>query len=262
MGSKEDFEGAESGQKSSMQRKPTTRFSQNKFAELVQAAVNASVVELLGEDGAESFFTYLRDERGIAKDAVAQRLDTLFSVLDRESGIRGRTVGRTIVRNLYNALGLKFDENRNYRLSDHVEEALFDYVRDHQSLTEISDASPTPSPTEAPLSKPLSPRLGKLSSGEMSATGTIRPAPRRRTRTWYEILRSVMHEERIEVAAEITMVQNHVGLSSNQFRARIQEMKERGLLTYAEGLNSTDLGRDFVVEYEKLLRVLSKYQAE
>jgi hypothetical protein len=93
-------------------------------------------VGLLGQYGSQSFFTHLRDERGIPRNMVAQHLEMLFGTLDLIFGIASRTVGRAIMGNLYRSLGLKFAENPNYILSDYVEEALFDYVRDILSLSE------------------------------------------------------------------------------------------------------------------------------
>jgi|GEM_PF-902703 predicted transcriptional regulator len=89
-----------------------------------------------------------------------------------------------------------------------------------------------------------------------------RASPRHRARLWYEILRSIMDEERTEVAAKITRVQNHVGLPSDRYRAHLQEMKARGLIQYVDCLNSTEEGRAFVIEYEKLLRILAHFNLE
>jgi predicted transcriptional regulator len=71
-----------------------------------------------------------------------------------------------------------------------------------------------------------------------------------------------MAEERTDVIAKITRVQNHVGLPSDRFRVHILEMKERGLILYGSGLNSTEEGRSFVIEYEKLLRTLAHLKVE
>lgn len=109
--------------------------NQLRFKELVDASVNETIVRLLGKDGSQSFFTHLRDESGIPRDMVAQRLDVLFLTLDHVFGVASRTVGVAIMRNLYRTLGLKFAENPDHNLSDHVEEALFDYVREITALS-------------------------------------------------------------------------------------------------------------------------------
>jgi hypothetical protein len=100
------------------------------FKEIVDAAVSETIVELLGEEVSKSVFEYLADKVGIPRENVPQQLKMVFSTLQCLFGIAGRTIGRAIIRNLYKNLGLKFAENSNYHLSDYVEEALFDYVKE------------------------------------------------------------------------------------------------------------------------------------
>jgi predicted transcriptional regulator len=68
-----------------------------------------------------------------------------------------------------------------------------------------------------------------------------------------------MAEERIGISAKIARVQVHVGIPSDRFRAHLLEMQERGLILYGESLNSTEEGRYFVAEYEKLLRIFTRF---
>lgn len=98
------------------------------FREIVDAAIDETLVGLLGQDASQVFFTHLRDERGVPRDMVAQRLDIVFHTLDHAFGIAGRTVGKAIMRNLYRTLRLKFVENPNFNVSDYVQEALFEYL--------------------------------------------------------------------------------------------------------------------------------------
>ena len=114
------------------------RFAENRssFKELIDAAVNETIVELLGENVSKPFFEYLRDVMGIPRDCVPQQLETVFSTMERLFGIAGRTIGRAIIRNLYKNLGLRFAENPSYHLTDYVEEALFDYVKQIILLSE------------------------------------------------------------------------------------------------------------------------------
>jgi hypothetical protein len=107
-----------------------------RFKVLIDAAVSKTIADLLGRDASQSFFKYLSEEQGIPTDMVAQRLDVLFFTLDRAFGIGGRTVGKAIIRNLYTTLGLKFSENSNNNLSDYMEEALFEYVREIIKLSQ------------------------------------------------------------------------------------------------------------------------------
>jgi len=103
--------------------------NQLRFGELIDTTVSETIVGLLGQDASQVFFGHLRDQRGVPEDMVAQRLDMLFTTLDRVFGVASRTVGKIIVRYLCRNLSLKFPENSVYNLSDYVQEALIDYVR-------------------------------------------------------------------------------------------------------------------------------------
>jgi hypothetical protein len=118
------------------------------FKEIVDAAVSETIVELLGENASKSFFEYLADKAGIPRENVPQQLKMVFSTLQCLFGIAGRTIGRAIIRNLYKNLGLKFAENSNYHLSDYVEEALFDYVKDIILLSTDNVKSQMTHPTD------------------------------------------------------------------------------------------------------------------
>jgi len=119
------------------ERRPSLAEDKLSFKEIIDAAVNETIVGLLGNDASQSFFAHLSDERGIPRAMVAQRLDMLFLTLDHVFGVSSRTVGRAIIRSLYKTLGLKFAEiPKRYSLSDYVEEALFDYVREIIALSE------------------------------------------------------------------------------------------------------------------------------
>lgn len=107
------------------------RFAEDRanFKEIIDAVVNETIVELLGKSVLNAFFKYLSDQLGVPRDSVPQQLKIVFSTMERLFGIAGRTIGRTIIRNLYKNLSLRFAENPSYQLSDYVEEALFDYVK-------------------------------------------------------------------------------------------------------------------------------------
>jgi hypothetical protein len=108
------------------------QFAQDRasFKEIIDAAVRETIVELLGEEVSKSVFEYLTNKVGIPRDNVPQQLKTVFSTFQGLFGIAGRTIGKAIIKHLYKNLGLRFAENSNYDLSDYVEAALFDYVKE------------------------------------------------------------------------------------------------------------------------------------
>ena len=83
--------------------------------------------------------------------------------------------------------------------------------------------------------------------------------PRReRTRIFYDILNSIVNQEASGVA-KITRVQNDVNLPSDRLRVRLKEMNALGLVEYEARLASTQKGRAFMVEYQKVVSILQQF---
>lgn len=110
---------------------------------MVDAAVSETIVELLGENVSKPFFEYLADKMCIPRGNVPQQLKMVFSTLEGQFGIAGRTIGRAIIRNLYRNLGMRYAENPNYQLFDYVEDALFDYIKQIILLSDGQRKIPT-----------------------------------------------------------------------------------------------------------------------
>ena len=86
-----------------------------------------------------------------------------------------------------------------------------------------------------------------------------RPRPRYRPKIFYDILCSIIKQEESLGVARITRVQNEVNLPSDRFRAHLEDMKTLGLIEHGESLTTTEKGRDFVSEYEKVAEVLRRF---
>ena len=86
-----------------------------------------------------------------------------------------------------------------------------------------------------------------------------RSRPRNRTKIFYDILSSIIKQEQSASIARITRVQNEVNLPSDRFRTHLEDMKTLGLIEYGDGLASTEKGRSFVSEYEKVAEVLKRF---
>jgi predicted transcriptional regulator len=83
--------------------------------------------------------------------------------------------------------------------------------------------------------------------------------PRYRPKIFYDILCSIVKQEASGGIAKITRVQNEVNLPSDRFRAHLEDMEALGLVEHVEGLTSTEKGRAFVNEYEKVAEVLRRF---
>ena len=81
---------------------------------------------------------------------------------------------------------------------------------------------------------------------------------RERSRIFYDILQSIINQETQDVA-KITRVQNDVNLPSDRLREHLKEMSLVGLVRYEETLASTEKGKTFVREYEKIVHVLQEF---
>lgn len=86
-----------------------------------------------------------------------------------------------------------------------------------------------------------------------------RTRPRYRPKIFYDILCSIIKLEASGGIARITWVQNEVNLPSDRFRAHLEDMETLGLIEHGESLTSTEKGRDFVSEYEKVAEVLRRF---
>ena len=83
--------------------------------------------------------------------------------------------------------------------------------------------------------------------------------PRYRPKIFYDILCSIVKQEASGGIAKITRVQNEVNLPSDRLRAHLDDMEKLGLIERGEGLTSTEKGRSFVSEYERIAEVLRRF---
>ena len=77
---------------------------------------------------------------------------------------------------------------------------------------------------------------------------------------FHDILASIIEQEREQDGvARITRVQNEVNLPSDRLRVHVKEMSDLGLIQYDKTLASTEKGRRFMVEYEKIVNTLQQF---
>ena len=81
---------------------------------------------------------------------------------------------------------------------------------------------------------------------------------RERSRIFYDILQSIISQE-AQGVAKITRVQNDVNLPSDRLREHLKEMNQIGLVKHDRDLASTQKGRAYVKEYERITNVLKEF---
>ncbi len=93
----------------------------------------------------------------------------------------------------------------------------------------------------------------------MNPSDSSKQWPRERTRIYYDILRSILREERSSDVVRITRVQNRVNVPSDRFRRHLREMEKLGLVDYGNTLSITIKGREFVSEYMRFSEVMTRF---
>ena len=93
----------------------------------------------------------------------------------------------------------------------------------------------------------------------MNPSGSSKQWPRERTRIYFDILRSIMREERSSEVVRITRVQNRVNVPSDRFRRHLREMEKLGLVNFRNTLSITIKGREFVSEYRRFSEFMNRF---
>lgn len=98
----------------------------------------------------------------------------------------------------------------------------------------------------------------------MTAGTRFEPAGKARKRDrpqiFHDILTSiVLQENEKDGAVRITRIQNDVNLPSDRLRAHLREMDGLGLIQCGDSLASTERGRQFMVEYKKIVNTLRQF---
>lgn len=91
------------------------------FDEMVVAAVQETIAGVLGRSVSDAFMKHLQAHLGITAEEMPQRLDALFMSLRDSFGVGGDTIGRYIVRKLYEKAGIEFVEHDGWALAKYVE---------------------------------------------------------------------------------------------------------------------------------------------
>ncbi len=85
-----------------------------------------------------------------------------------------------------------------------------------------------------------------------------RTRKRDKARIFHDILTSIIKQEK-HGFARITRIQNEVNLPSDRLRIHLKEMSDLGLIQYGKALASTEKGRRFVAEYQKIVDTLQQF---
>ena len=89
------------------------------FIEKLRAAINETIVEILGGDVLEPLQNYLVNHYGMTLDEIPYRLDTVVESLEIVLGVRGaRTIGLVIMSKFHSKIKARLMEDDNYDSDD------------------------------------------------------------------------------------------------------------------------------------------------
>ncbi len=114
------------------------RLGANRFSDLVLEAIDQVLTDLLGRKARESVYDFLARERSISKSDLVAHLDDLSLLFADTFGRGGKTIERSIVRNLHAKLGWEFVEMSSCGLADYLRIAKDRFERELTSLSRRS----------------------------------------------------------------------------------------------------------------------------
>jgi hypothetical protein len=94
------------------------------FNDALVEFIDETITELLSRTVVDALYTHLETFHLISRNELPNRLETLFSALEKIFGTRGsQTITKAIARKFYLKLGLGFTNNPTHTLVEYVDEA-------------------------------------------------------------------------------------------------------------------------------------------
>jgi len=94
------------------------------FDRKLLAAIDETIVDVLGGKVLGALHEYLLKNYDVALDEIPYRLNTVIESLEVVLGVRGAsTMGWMIAKRFYSKIGLRFTHNDNWGLEDYFQQA-------------------------------------------------------------------------------------------------------------------------------------------
>jgi hypothetical protein len=107
----------------------------NQFGALLLESIDEALTDLLGRRAREAIYDHLERDHLVARNELADQLDTFVELLQETFGRGSKTIGKVVARRLFSKLDLEFNEIPGYDLGEYVERA-----RDRISREIVSQA--------------------------------------------------------------------------------------------------------------------------
>ena len=89
--------------------------------ELLLESVSETLSDLLGTRARDALFQYLERNCSLPRDQIATQSRNFFAALEEVSGKGGKTIGRAIIRRLYEKLCWDFHEIPGFEAEDYLD---------------------------------------------------------------------------------------------------------------------------------------------
>jgi hypothetical protein len=94
------------------------------FNDALVESIDETITELLSRAVVDALYAHLETFHSISRDELPNRLDALFSALEKIFGVRGsQTITKAIAKKFYLKLGLEFTDNPSRTLVEYVDQA-------------------------------------------------------------------------------------------------------------------------------------------
>jgi len=96
-----------------------------RFNEILVKSIDASIIELLGENVLSALNQYLTDRLDVTREELPYRLASLYTVLEEIFGFKGaRTLQHRIAEHLSNEISVPLPDAADYTLQMYVQKAI------------------------------------------------------------------------------------------------------------------------------------------
>lgn len=106
--------------------KPTSSL----FDRLLVEAVDVALADLLGDRTRNQIYDYLAAHYSYGREEIPERIDEFYTFLENTFAGGSRTVGRTIIRRLFDKLGYEYVNVPGFEFFDYLETVKARVARD------------------------------------------------------------------------------------------------------------------------------------
>ena len=123
---------------------PPLKQASRTFDGLLVESVDTALSDLLGERTRNLIYDYLAAHYGYGREEIPQKIDEFYSFLQNTFSSGGKTVGRTIIRRLFDKLGYEYVNVPGFEFFDYLEAAKARVGRDEVGRERAANATVRP----------------------------------------------------------------------------------------------------------------------